>query len=47
MGRGDRKTKRGKIWAGSTGNARPKSGRKKKMAKGKSLKRTPPEPSKA
>ena len=40
MGRGDKKTKRGKIWAGSSGNTRPKSGGKKKRGKGKSLKRT-------
>jgi len=24
MGRGDRKTKKGKIWRGSSGNSRPK-----------------------
>jgi len=24
MGKGDRKTKRGKIWRGSNGNSRPK-----------------------
>ncbi|NVL91957.1 MAG: 30S ribosomal protein THX [Desulfobacterales bacterium] len=28
MGKGDRRTRRGKIWRGSTGKARPK---KKKM----------------
>ncbi|HMP30209.1 MAG TPA: 30S ribosomal protein THX [Saprospiraceae bacterium] len=34
MGRGDRKTKRGKISSGSYGNSRPKStkGNKKKVA---------------
>lgn len=26
MGRGDKRTKRGKIWRGSFGNSRPKSG---------------------
>ena len=43
MGKGDKRTKRGKIWAGSSGNTRPKSGgkKKKKRGKGKSLKRTP------
>jgi 30S ribosomal protein S31 len=30
MGKGDRRTKRGKIWRGSTGNSRPK---KKKSQK--------------
>lgn len=28
MGRGDKKTKRGKIWRGSHGNARPKKVKK-------------------
>ena len=30
MGRGDRRTKKGKIWRGSFGNTRPKPGKKKK-----------------
>jgi 30S ribosomal protein S31 len=38
MGKGDKRTKRGKIWAGSHGNTRPKSGGKKKRGRGKSLK---------
>lgn len=28
MGRGDKKTKRGKIWRGSHGKTRPKKGKK-------------------
>lgn len=32
MGKGDRKTRRGKIWRGSYGKARPK--KKKKRATG-------------
>jgi ribosomal small subunit protein bTHX len=47
MGKGDRRTRRGKIWIGSTGNTRSKSGRKKKRGKGKSIKRTPSAPPKA
>ncbi len=44
MGKGDRRTKRGKIWRGSSGKTRPKSGgKKKKPGKGKSLKRPPAE----
>jgi len=31
MGKGDRRTKRGKIWRGSNGNSRPK----KKKVEGK------------
>lgn len=42
MGKGDRRTRRGKIWRGSSGKTRPKSGGKKKPGKGKSLRRTPP-----
>ncbi|MCL5028392.1 MAG: 30S ribosomal protein THX [Bacteroidetes bacterium] len=30
MGKGDRKSKRGKIWRGSHGKSRPKSIKKKK-----------------
>ncbi len=29
MGRGDKKTKKGKIWRHSFGNTRPKQGKKK------------------
>ncbi len=28
MGRGDRRSKRGKIWRGTTGKRRPKTGKK-------------------
>ena len=37
MGRGDRRTKKGKIWRGSTGNSRPK----KKNEKPKEEKKAP------
>lgn len=30
MGKGDKRTKRGKIWRGSTGNSRPKNKKKAK-----------------
>lgn len=30
MGKGDQKTRRGKIWRGTTGNSRPKKKNKKK-----------------
>jgi 30S ribosomal protein S31 len=40
MGRGDRRTRRGKIWRGSTGKTRPKR-LKKRKTKGKSLKPKP------
>ncbi len=33
MGKGDRRTKRGKIWRGSTGNSRLKKQKKAKPAK--------------
>ncbi len=33
MGKGDRRTRRGKIWRGSHGNARPKPKKVKKQAK--------------
>lgn len=33
MGKGDKRSKRGKIWRGSYGNARPKN-KKKVVAKG-------------
>lgn len=38
MGKGDRKTRRGKIWRGSYGNSRPKPGKDKQKdtAQGKS-----------
>ncbi|HGY90724.1 MAG TPA: 30S ribosomal protein THX [Planctomycetes bacterium] len=29
MGRGDRRTRRGKIWLGTSGKYRPKKGKKK------------------
>jgi 30S ribosomal protein S31 len=32
VGKGDRKTRRGKIYAGSFGKTRPKDARKKKVA---------------
>lgn len=32
MGKGDRRTRRGKIWARSYGKARPRPGKKKKEA---------------
>jgi len=35
MGRGDRKTKRGKIWAGSYGKYRPKNDNKQGVRQGK------------
>lgn len=31
MGKGDRKTKKGKIFSGSYGNARPKKSKKRKI----------------
>lgn len=33
MGKGDRRTKRGKIWRSSTGNSRPKKNKKEKADK--------------
>jgi 30S ribosomal protein S31 len=33
MGRGDRRTRRGKIWRGSSGKTRPKKKKKKAKAK--------------
>ena len=33
MGKGDRRTKRGKIWRGSTGNSRSKKQKKAKQSK--------------
>ena len=33
MGKGDRRTKRGKIWRGSTGKTRAKKAKKGKAAK--------------
>ncbi len=33
MGKGDRRTKRGKIWRGSTGNSRAKKQKKTKATK--------------
>lgn len=33
MGKGDRRTKRGKIWRGSTGKCRPKNSKKTKSGK--------------
>ena len=35
MGKGDKKTKKGKIWRGSHGNTRPKSDKKKDEGKKK------------
>ncbi|MCB0548994.1 MAG: 30S ribosomal protein THX [Phaeodactylibacter sp.] len=35
MGKGDKKTKRGKIWRGSHGNTRPKPSKKKNDGKKK------------
>jgi 30S ribosomal protein S31 len=40
MGKGDRKTKRGKIWRGSTGKTRPK----KKRRRGKAESEVAPRP---
>jgi len=34
MGRGDRRTRRGKIWLGTSGKHRPKKGTKKDTKKG-------------
>lgn len=34
MGKGDKRSKRGKIWRGSHGNSRPKPVRKKTAGKG-------------
>lgn len=42
MGKGDRRTRRGKIWRGATGVTRPK---KKKKRKAKPQARKKPEPS--
>ena len=39
MGKGDRRSRRGKIWRGSTGVTRPK---KKKKTKAKARKRAKP-----
>jgi len=36
MGRGDRRSKKGKIWRSSFGNTRPKAKKKKQKAKEKS-----------
>jgi len=33
MGKGDRRTKRGKIWRGTNGNSRPTARNKRKAAK--------------
>ncbi|MFZ1946868.1 MAG: 30S ribosomal protein THX [bacterium] len=33
MGKGDRRSRKGKIWRGTTGNARPKKTHKKVTAK--------------
>jgi len=33
MGKGDRRTRRGKIWRGTTGNSRPKRKKLKKKNK--------------
>ncbi|MBR9979696.1 MAG: 30S ribosomal protein THX [Desulfatitalea sp.] len=33
MGKGDRRTKKGKIWRGTTGNSRPKKANKAKASK--------------
>jgi 30S ribosomal protein S31 len=33
MGKGDRRTKRGKIWRSTTGNSRPKKSKKEKSTK--------------
>ena len=38
MGRGDKKTKRGKIFAGSYGNSRPKKSKNKKANETKETK---------
>lgn len=39
MGKGDRRSRRGKIYAGSFGKTRPKDPSKKKAAKKKTAKR--------
>ncbi|MDQ7054527.1 MAG: 30S ribosomal protein THX [candidate division KSB1 bacterium] len=36
MGKGDRRTRRGKIWRGTTGKSRPKKKKKKQGGSGKS-----------
>ncbi len=33
MGKGDRRTKRGKVWRGTTGKSRPKKAKKDKAEK--------------
>ena len=33
MGKGDRRTKRGKIWSGTNGKSRPKRAKKRKTKK--------------
>jgi len=33
MGKGDRRTKRGKVWLGTTGKCRPKKSKKAKAEK--------------
>ncbi len=36
MGKGDRRTRRGKIWRGTTGKSRPKKKKKKQIGSEKS-----------
>ena len=38
MGKGDRKSKRGKIWRGTTGKRRPNTQKLRKLKKGKAQK---------
>ncbi|QXD14984.1 30S ribosomal protein THX [Rhodocaloribacter litoris] len=33
MGKGDKRTRRGKIWRGTFGKARPKKGKKKRRSR--------------
>jgi 30S ribosomal protein S31 len=35
MGKGDRRSKKGKIWRGTTGKTRPKKGKKKSKPSGR------------
>jgi 30S ribosomal protein S31 len=42
MGKGDLRTRRGKLWRGTHGNSRPKASKKRKRREGKEGKEAPP-----
>jgi 30S ribosomal protein S31 len=42
MGKGDLRTRRGKLWRGTHGNARPKASKKRKRREGREAKEQPP-----